>query len=39
MVDRLLQNALGKTLWVINVNRYGSPITASGVGLGQSPAA
>jgi hypothetical protein len=39
MVHRLLQNALGKPLWCIDMNSYGSPIAASGMGLGQSPAA
>ena len=39
MLCRLLQNALGKALLSIEMNRYGSPIATSGLGLGPSPAA
>ena len=39
MLCRPLQNALGKALLSIEMNRYGSPVAASSKGLGQSPAA
>ena len=39
MLCRLLQNTLAKALLIIEMNGYGSPIAASGLGLGQSPAA
>ena len=39
MVDRLLQNALGKTLRVIDMGGNGTAVAASGMGLGQRPAA
>jgi len=39
MLGRLHQNALGKALLFIEMNRPSSPIAASGMALGQSPAA
>jgi hypothetical protein len=39
MLCRLLQNILARALLIIEMNGYGSPIAASGLGLGPSPAA
>ena len=39
MLGRLLQNAFAKALLFIEMNRPSSPIAASGLGLGPSPAA
>ncbi len=38
MVNRLLQNILGKPLRVIDMGGNGTAVAASGMGLGQSPA-
>ena len=39
MVDRLLKNALGKTLRFIDMDSNGTAVAASGMGLRQRPAA